>query len=155
MADRRLPRRAFLVAGAAGAGLTVGGVVVATTRGDPVPLPAAVAGLPRGQHAWNDVLRTDAAGNPVPPRFNRLLLFDVAGDPGDAHVRHLEAVLRRLEHTFPWRVGGLLHTLGWAPAYFAHHTGADSPVPDAKPLAVNENPQLGGLTQFQLRRTQS
>ena len=78
-----------------------------------VELGAQPAGLPARQHAWTAYARRDQHGNPVPPRFDRLLFFDVVGTPhaglraaargGAAHARaHLPvgavraAVHRRL-----------------------------------------------------------
>ena len=67
------------------------------TRPPPVALGRQPAGLPARQHAWKATLARDADGNPVAPRFDRLLFFDVRGRPrrrpraaaggGAAHAR--------------------------------------------------------------------
>ena len=46
-----------------------------------MPLGPQPAGLPARQHAWDAYLAADRQGNPIPPRFDRLLFFDVIGDP--------------------------------------------------------------------------
>ena len=60
-----------------------------------VSLPVALAGLPARQHAWEATEARDPDGNPVAPRFDRLLFFDVVGSPSVAHVRILESALRQ------------------------------------------------------------
>jgi len=66
----------------------------------PGPQPAA---LPARQHAWDAYLAADPLGNPVSPKFDRLLFFDVIGDPSPAYARLLEAALRTLERNYPWQ----------------------------------------------------
>ena len=62
----------------------------------------------RRQFAWTETLSRDADGNPVAPRHDRLLMFDVNGRPGTDHARLLEAALRTLERRYRWGPGGLL-----------------------------------------------
>lgn len=107
-----------------------------------VPLGRQPAGLPARQHAWDAYLAVDADGNPVPPRFDRLLFFDVAGDPGPAYARLLEAALRTLERAYPWRPSGLLFTAAWGPGYFTDVLKAASPVPPATALSGFEQPAI-------------
>ena len=135
----RLTRRRFL---AVAAGL-VGGVGLplpagAETRA--VPLGSRPAGLPSRQHAWVATLATDAHGNPIAPRFDRLLFFDARKAPAVNDVRTLEAALRRLERTYPWGPQGLLFTAGWSPHYFEHMLGVASPIPHATALSDFEIP---------------
>ena len=67
---------------------------------------AQPAGLPARQHAWTATLARDSDGNPISPRFDRLLFFDVrASPPPPASARLLEAALRTLERTY--HVGAL------------------------------------------------
>jgi hypothetical protein len=99
-------------------------------------------GLPLRQHAWNGSLARDADGNPVAPRFQRLLFFDVDSSPGRADVRRLEAALRELEHRYPWSPAGLLFTAGWGPRYFERTLRTRSPVARPRPLSAFELPAL-------------
>lgn len=140
-----LTRRRFL---AAAAGLIGGGLA-----GSGFPLPAAAAkpgvslggrpeGLPPRQHAWVQTLARDVHGNPVAPRFDRLLLFDAVGKPTRSDVRVLESSLRALERVYPWGPQGLLFTVGWSPHYFEHVLGVDSPIPRAQELSDFELPSI-------------
>ncbi|MCP3821649.1 hypothetical protein NLX86_27215 [Streptomyces sp. A3M-1-3] len=98
--------------------------------------------LPAAQHAWESTFRTDEDGRPLAPRFHRLLMLDVAGDPAAADVKHLEYALRALEEQLPYGPGGLLTCLGWGPGWFENHTPARSPVARPVPMARWENPRL-------------
>jgi hypothetical protein len=149
-----LNRREFLIGASA---LAVGaGVVVDPERasgapptfpGEPGALPTVTlgeqpAGLPVRQHAWTATLRVDEFGNPIAPRFDRLLFFDVKGSPTPAYARVLEAALRTLERLYPWGPGGLLFTAGWSPAYFERVLGVGSPIPTATGLSNFESPAI-------------
>ncbi len=147
-----LTRRRFLlgtgavVAGAAAVGV---GLDRALNNGSsPAPAPAPVAlgsqpdGLPARQHAWGATLTRDADGNPVAPRFDRLLFFGIAGGPTAAHASVLEAALRTLERRYPWGPDGLLFTAGWGPGYFARVLRVASPIPAAKGLSEFELPAI-------------
>jgi hypothetical protein len=107
-----------------------------------VTLGGQPAGLPTRQHAWTATLRVDDAGNPIAPRFDRLLFFDVKGRPTPDHARLLEAALRTLERLYHWGPGGLLFTAGWGPAYFEHVLGVGSPIPTATALSSFESPAI-------------
>jgi hypothetical protein len=107
-----------------------------------VELPERKRGLPARQFAWGDYVAVDDRGNPQPPRYDRLLFFDVRGRPTAAHARLLEARLRRLEHRYAWSHRGLLFTVSWGcPSYFKL-LGVDSPVPKATKLSTFENPAI-------------
>jgi hypothetical protein len=138
-----LSRRRFL---AAVAGAVVGGVVgpgAAYPRArSGVPLVASRSGLPSAQHAWTATLSADAHGNPVAPRFDRLLFFDTVGKPRRDDVRRLESALRTLEHRYSWGPEGLLFTAGWGPHYFTDVLGVKSPIPDPTGLSDFELPRL-------------
>ena len=107
-----------------------------------VALGGQPAGLPMRQHAWVETLRVDDVGNPIAPRFDRLLFFDVKGRPNAAYVRLLEAALRTLERLYRWGPSGLLFTVGWAPAYFERVLGVSSPIPAATGLSSFESPAI-------------
>jgi hypothetical protein len=145
-AGLRLTRRRFLIGGAA-AGGGAAAVALATQPGrgrasPPVPLGTQPAGLPVRQHAWTATLRTDTDGDSVAPRFDRLLLFDVAGAPSVAHAHVLEAALRTLERRYRWGPAGLLFTVGWAPGYFEDVLRVRSPIPRARALSDFELPAI-------------
>ncbi|HWB23242.1 MAG TPA: hypothetical protein VG652_10170 [Gaiellaceae bacterium] len=143
MTGSKLTRRSFLATaagfiaggGAAGPGLAA---LAAPTRS--VPLGPQRAGLPARQFAWADTLAKDAHGNPIAPRFDRLLLFDLTGPPSRNGVRALEASLRSLERLYPWGPDGLLFTVGWGPHYFEHSLGVPTPIEHAKGLSDFELP---------------
>jgi dye decolorizing peroxidase len=145
---RRLTRRRFLVGSAAvggGAAVGVGLSQALGQSGKPLPavtLAEARAGLPSRQHAWTATLARDEYGNPVAPRFDRLLFFDVKGEPTPGYARVLEAALRSLELTYPWRPSGLLFTAGWSPTYFEKRLHVRSPIPHAGPLSDFELPAI-------------
>ncbi len=137
-----IPRRRFL----RGAGLTVGGLLVGgpTTliRAEPGPELGPAPDRPERQHAWNDFLRVNADGNPVMPRFHRLLMFDVDGDATPTAVRRLEAQLRDWERRYDWSSEGLMFVLGWGPKYFAERLGVDAPIPRPQALSSFETPKF-------------
>jgi hypothetical protein len=107
-----------------------------------VPLGAQPAARPARQHAWDAYLAVDQLGNRVPPRFARLLFFDVIGAPTPACARLLEAALRTLERTYPWTPSGLLFTAAWGPGYFRDVLRTAPPVPPATALSDFEQPAL-------------
>jgi hypothetical protein len=155
---RRLSRRRFLIGGASlAAGGVAAGIVVDETSGDghgasgaeakdqpPLPLVALggqPAGLPIRQHAWEASETTDRYGNPIAPRFDRLVFFDVRGRASIRHAHILEAALRTLERRYRWSPDGLLFTASWGPSYF-RRIGARSPIPVAKALSDFELPTI-------------
>ena len=99
-------------------------------------------GLPARQHAWTDWLQRDESGNPLAPRFDRLLFFDVRGRPTAAHARVLESRLRALERRFRWGPRGLLFTVGYSPGYFTAVLGVSAPLPRATRLSSFESPVI-------------
>jgi hypothetical protein len=142
-----LNRRGFLVgASAVAASGVIGGVDVdAAIAGGAVrlvPLGTQPAGLPARQHAWGATLERDSKGDPISPRFDRLLFFNVNGRPTPAYARTLEASLRTLERRYRWGPGGLLFTAGWSSAYFEHVLGVASPIPRAQRLSSFERPAI-------------
>jgi dye decolorizing peroxidase len=144
----RLTRRRFLLAVGGGASAAAAGVGISQALGagasavPDVPLGRQPPGLPARQHAWIAYLATDPQGNPVPPRFDRLLLFDVNGTPTAGYARILEAALRTLERSFRWMPSGLLFTAAWGPSYFTDLLRVASPVPPARALSDFEQPAI-------------
>jgi hypothetical protein len=107
-----------------------------------VALPPLKHGLPGRQFAWGDYLSSDKYGNPIPPRYDTLVFFNVRGAPTPAHARLLEASLRKLEHRFDWNHRGLLFTVSWGcPSYFKL-LRMPSPVPAATALSRFERPTI-------------
>jgi hypothetical protein len=156
-----LTRRRLLLGAGAAAGLGVAGGAVldralsaggsasrnaseVTAGGPGIPLGAQPDGLPARQHAWTAYLARDPDGNPMPPRFSRLLFFDVASHPTARDAQLLEAALRTLERGYEWRHSGLLFTAGWGPGYFSGVLGVTAPVPAATALSSFEQPAIDG-----------
>jgi hypothetical protein len=141
-------RRLFLGATAVAAGGTALGVGLSEALSSDshvvpvVPLGSAPRGLPARQFAWAATQASDSVGDPIAPRHDRLLFFDVVGPPTPAHARLLEAALRTLERAFHWSPRGLLFTAGWGHAYFERALHVDSPIPEAKSLADFELPAI-------------
>lgn len=141
-----LTRRRFLTgSGALGAAALLTGV--ATRRAaagtvPPVALGAQPAGLPSRQFAWTATLHRDRFGNPLAPRFDRLLFFDVRGRPVVGHARWLESRLRALERGYRWGPEGLLFTVGYGPDYFTQVLGVPSPLERATALSSFESPAI-------------
>ncbi|GGN85518.1 DUF7405 family protein [Haloarcula pellucida] len=145
MTDRGISRREF-----AKSAVAIGGTAALAAcldRGTPdVPEGTDdIASLPARQHAWNDALATDDAGNPRMARHHVLLLLDYERDgrPTDGDRRQVEDALSTLEQAYEWSNDGLLFTLGYGPTYFdrfeANPAGVD--VPEPKALAPFEDPE--------------
>jgi hypothetical protein len=147
--SQTVTRRRFLIGGGAIAAAAAGAVVidrVATASGSVnvphVALPGRLPGLPARQHAWDASLTRDQFGNPVAPKYDRLLFFGVRGKPTPAYARLLEATLRGLEHTYAWGPQGLLFVAAWGSNYFTDVLRTQSPIPRAKPLSDFETPAI-------------
>ncbi|EMA47089.1 DUF7405 family protein [Halobiforma nitratireducens] len=97
--------------------------------------------LPDRQHAWNDVLKTDDAGNVVPPAHHVFLSLSLSSgsDPVAGARGTVRAALRAVERALEWSGDGLVFTLGYTPAYFDRFeaeldAAVDLPNPD--PITV-------------------
>jgi hypothetical protein len=142
-----LTRRRFLV----GAGAILAGGVsaavaahraTASVEVPSVPLGTQPAYLPARQHAWSRWLHRDEYGNPLAPRYDRLLFFDVRGRPTAAYARLLESRLRTLERHFRWGPDGLLFTVSYGPEYFTGVLGVPPPLARATSLSSFESPAI-------------
>jgi hypothetical protein len=139
---RRFLMGAALAAGGVAAGLGIDRLAGNGPQGLFVRLGSQPVGLPERQHAWSATLERDADGNPIPPRFDRLLFFDVKSVPTPSRARLLEAALRTLERRYVWGPSGLLFTAGWGAPYFERVVSVDSPVPAARALSDFELPAI-------------
>src|ERR1700683_974171 len=146
---RSLSRREFLIGAsalAAGVGIRADpgrasdAVPLASSEVPMVALGGQPAGLPTRQHAWTETLGVDDVGNPIAPRFDRLLFFDVKGRPTPAYARLLEAALRTLERLYRWGPSALLFTVGWSPSSCERVLGVRSPIARATALSNFEAP---------------
>ena len=139
-------RRLLSSAGAAAAAGVLTAVSARRAGAQPPPATVALGGQPAGlpvrQYAWAHSLRRDEFGNPLAPRFDRLLFFDVRGRPTAAHATLLESRLRTLERHFDWGPQGLLFTLGYGPEYFTRALGVVSPIERATRLSSFESPAI-------------
>ena len=149
LAGDMIDRRRFL-AGAAAAGLTLGGGGIAIERHrdgssrSEHALGREPAGLPARQFAWEHTLSHDSNGNHVAPLHDRLLFLDVRPNVTAAAAAGLEAAFRSLERTFAWGPDGLLFSVGWGPHYFNEVLRTASPVPEPRKLSTFESPALDG-----------
>jgi hypothetical protein len=142
-----LTRRRLLTGAGSVAAAGIVAAVSARRAAADAALPTAVLGtqppdLPERQHAWTRWLHRDEFGNPVAPRFDLLLFFDVRGRATADHALVLESRLRALERRFRWGSDGLLFTVGYGPDYFERVLGVDSPIERATRLASFESPAI-------------
>jgi len=143
--DRRgIPRREFVKSAVAIGGASA---LAACLDRSPGAIPTGaddLSALPERQHAWNDALAVDDAGNALNARHHLLLLLDYTGDgtPSQSDRETVESALRSLERAYERSNEGLLFTLGYSRAYFdrfdAAPAGVDLPRPEA--LAPFEDP---------------
>jgi hypothetical protein len=139
-------RRLLTSAGAAAAAGVLTAVSARRAGAHSPPVAAALgrqpAGLPARQYAWAHSLRRDQFGNPLAPRFDRLLFFDVRGRPTATHAALLESRLRTLERHFDWGPRGLLFAVGYGPEYFTRVLRVVSPIERATRLSSFESPAI-------------
>jgi len=143
--NRGVSRRAFLQSAVAIGGASA---LAACMDREDVSVPAGVedpGSLPSRQHAWNEHLDRDDAGNALPPRHHALLHLEYDGLPTDADRETVTSALRTLERAYEWSSDGLLFTVGYSPAYFERFD-ADLPdavdLPEPRPLSDFEDPVL-------------
>jgi len=145
--SRGVSRRAFLKSAVAIGGASA---LAACMDREDADVPGGVddpATLPERQHAWNDVLSRDDAGNALPPRHHALVHLDLDADgapSGDAR-ESVEAALRSLERAYERSNDGLLFTISYSPAYFERFDAAlpeSVDLPEPEPLSALEDPAL-------------
>lgn len=140
-------RRAFLKQAVAIGGASALTACLSVEGEDPVPSgdPSAV---PARQHAWNQTLPRDEAGNTRPPRHHIVGSFvpTFDGQPTAADREAVAATLADLERAVEWSPDGLLFTVGYTPAYFERFDAEPASVdlPPPRPLTDFEDPILGG-----------
>ncbi|MFB6302829.1 MAG: hypothetical protein ABEH78_08220 [Haloferacaceae archaeon] len=109
----------------------------------PADLPPNPHDLPARQHAWNDVLRTGTHGNPLAPRYHRVLLLDLDVERSSEAAATVERAMRTLEAAYDWAPDGLLHLLAWGSAYFARIGRLQqAPVRRPRVLSRTDDPDL-------------
>ena len=141
-----LSRRAFVKSAVVIGGTAALSACVARENSPDLPQgPDDLSMLPARQHAWNDVLSTDDAGNHLGPRHRVLLYLNYTRDgiPTESDRKTTEKALRGLERAYPREDEGLLFTVSYSPAYFERFdtplpTSVDLPKPKA--LAPFEDP---------------
>ena len=146
--DPDLPRRTYLKAAVAVGGTAGLSACLDRLGGEdrePIPTGEGPSAHPTRQHAWNDYVRTDEDGNSLLPRHQVLLYCDLpdAGPPTATHRETIRTALDTLDRAYAWSHEGLLHSVGYSPAYFERF---DEPLPDSidlprpEPLAPFETP---------------
>ncbi|MGM0591798.1 MAG: DUF7405 family protein [Halobacteriota archaeon] len=115
---------------------------------DPIPPGTDDRGsLPRRQHAWNDVVRTDDYGNIALPRHQLLLYLtlDGGGPPSENDRKTVEQALRTLDRAYERSHRGLVYSIAYSPAYFDRFDDSlpsDLDLPEPRPLSSFEEPVL-------------
>ncbi|WP_435129065.1 DUF7405 family protein [Halobaculum sp. D14] len=118
--DASLPRRAFVKRAVAVGGAAALSACLDRVGDDPVPTGDGAAAHPDRQHAWNDYVRTDDAGNHLLPKHQVLLYCSLPHDgPPSADERGVvSAALDALDDAYAWSHDALLHSAAYSPAYF-------------------------------------
>ncbi|MEF8801398.1 MAG: Tat pathway signal protein [Halolamina sp.] len=91
---------------------------------------------PERQHAWNEFLPSDDAGNNHHPRHRVLLALDYGdGTPTDSERETVEVALQGVERAYERSSDGLLTTISYSPYYFDRF---DEPLPESVDLPEPE-----------------
>ncbi|MFB6193611.1 MAG: Tat pathway signal protein [Halobaculum sp.] len=147
--DEDLPRRTYLkaavaVGGTAGLSACLGELSGEDTP-EPIPTGDGPDANPDRQHAWNEFVRRDDDGNTLLPRHQVLLYCNLPGEgPPSTETREtVRAALDDLDRAFAWSHEGLLHSVGYSPAYFDRFEAAlpeSIDLPRPEPLSAFETP---------------
>ncbi|ELZ26211.1 hypothetical protein C474_20961 [Halogeometricum pallidum JCM 14848] len=141
MFERGASRREFMKAAVAVGGATA--LAACTSRAEE-PIPTGTdhpSSLPTRQHAWNDLLPEDDAGNTVLPRHQLLLYLTLDGRPNAGDRETVEAALSTLDRAYERSNEGLVHSIGYSPRYFSRY---DAPLPERVDL-----PEPRALSSFE------
>jgi len=114
-------RRTFLKAAVAIGGTSALSACLDRFGDDPIPTGVDdPSTLPGRQHAWNDRVDRDDAGNVELPRHQTFLYLTLPGDgPPSADDREaVESAFATLDRAFERSADGLLYSVGYSPAYF-------------------------------------
>jgi hypothetical protein len=141
-------RREFFKAAVAIGGASALSACVARLGGEETPdepVPRGTpADVPASQHAWNDHVRRDDAGNVELPRHQLFvyLVLDGEGPPDEADRRAVADALATLDRAYEWSSRGLLHSVAYSPRYFARYGSAPEGVdlPEPRRLSDFETP---------------
>lgn len=136
-------RRRLLSRVAAAVGVSsLAGCTGSTSTLDLPPNPRADA-LPTLQHDWTAGMRTDRYGNPLLPRFHRVLMLDATTSIDDAVRERVERACRTLEAAYDWSSADLLHTWAWGTGYFEKEgTLGRAPIRRPRVLSRTDDPDL-------------
>jgi hypothetical protein len=145
MFERGASRRAFLRSAVALGGATALSACLSraeepipTGRDDPSSLPAR-------QHAWDDALPRDDAGNVVLPRHQVLLYLDLGSVPDASDRETVEAALTTLDEAYERSNEGLIHSIAYSPRYFSRFDEslpASVDLPEPRALSSFETPEF-------------
>jgi hypothetical protein len=142
--ERGVSRREFVKAAVAIGGASALSACMARESAPDLPQgPDDLSTLPTRQHAWNEFLGVDEAGNHLGPRHRVLLYLRYAhdGTPISEDRQTVEKTLRTLERSYPHSHDGLLFSISYSPAYFDRF---DAPLPESVDL-----PKPEALTPFE------
>ncbi|MFC7175531.1 DUF7405 family protein [Halosegnis marinus] len=99
--------------------------------------------LPALQHDWVGGMRTDEHGNPLLPRFHRVLMLDATAPIDDALRERVERACRALEAAYDWSSADLLHTWAWGTGYFEKQGSLGrAPIRRPRVLSRTDDPDL-------------
>jgi hypothetical protein len=108
--------------------------------------PDDLSTLPERQHAWKGRVREDEFGNEALPRHQTLLYLNLTEEPNADARDTVEAALSTLDRALARNHEGLLHSIGYSPAYFDRHYDESLPedldLPEPRALSSFEDPEL-------------
>ena len=120
-------RRSFVAAAVSVGGSLGLSACLGTERDPDLPRgPTDLSTLPERQHAWNDVLSTDEAGNVVAPRHRLVLLLDLTTDgvPAEDTRERMRRTFDVLDRAYHRSNDGLLFTVSYSSQYFDRFDGS-------------------------------
>ncbi|MDS0293059.1 DUF7405 family protein [Halogeometricum luteum] len=145
MFERGASRREFMKAAVAVGGATA--LAACTSRAEE-PIPTGTddpSSLPARQHAWNDSLPEDDAGNVVLPRHQVLLYLTLDGRPSAGDRQTVEAALSTLDRAYERSNEGLVYSIAYSPRYFSRYDASlpeNVDLPEPRALSSFETPEF-------------